>query len=283
MDQTAITAAVRRGIREPLVRTVSNTQIAAVTLRGVLVVGMEIKRVDPSFFYTRKVVTSNTHIFPYPSDCMTVLKVWDLKTNAIVITGAADNGSGLVRLTSVGHGFASNDIIPINDIVGTTEANGTWKITVITDDTFDLIGSVFANAYVSGGLAYEEPSKFYDINKVILTDATNRDKEQWYPRARNIVVDHPDFTDDIILNYDAAPDAITDIPAEYHEYLVSFGVVDLMRVPKADNKEYYDKTASLGYHRRMIARITDQINATLKASSEPENFPSEIDFDSMTI
>lgn len=279
MDQAAITAAVRRGIREPLVRTVSDSQIEAVTLRGVLVVGMEIKRVDPSFFYTRKVLTSNTHIFPYPSNCTTVLKVWDLKTNAIVITGAADNGAGLVRITSVDHGLASNDIVPITDVLGTTEANDTWKITVITDDTFDLVGSVFANAYVSGGLAYKEPHRFYEINKVNLDEATNKDSEQWYPRSRNVVIDNPDYTDDILLNYDSAPDAITDIPAEYHEYLVSFGVVDLMRIPTPDNPEYSDKVSSLGYHHRMIDRITDQINATLKASSEPEHFPEEIDFD----
>ena len=283
MDQTEITRAVRRGIREPSPRTVSDAQITAVTLRGVLVVGMAIKRVDPSFFYTRKVVTSNTHIFSYPSDCMTVLKVWDLKTNAIVLTGAADSGAGLVRITSVDHGFSSNDIIQINDVLGTTEANDTSKITVITDDTFDLIGSVFANTYVSGGLAYKEPSRFYEINKIILDEATNNDSEHWYPKARNVVIDNPTFSDDIILNYDSAPSAITDIPAEYHEYLVSFGVVDLMRIPKSDDSEYYDKTTALHYHRRMIDRVINQINTTLKASSEPEHFPNEIDFDSLAV
>lgn len=69
------------------------------------------------------------------------------------ITGAANNGSGLIRITATSHGFTSNDRINIYDVTGTTEANGVWDITVITANTFDLQGSTFSNAYVSGGTA----------------------------------------------------------------------------------------------------------------------------------
>jgi hypothetical protein len=74
------------------------------------------------------------------------------------ITGAADNGSGLIRITSAGHGLTTGEWVRIYDVVGTTEANGTFEITVINADTFDLIGSAFANAYTSGGTAdlYED-------------------------------------------------------------------------------------------------------------------------------
>ncbi len=69
------------------------------------------------------------------------------------ITGAADNGSGLIRITSNAHGYANNDFILIYDVLGTVEANGLWRITGVAANTFDLVGSAFVNAYVSGGNA----------------------------------------------------------------------------------------------------------------------------------
>lgn len=68
------------------------------------------------------------------------------------ISNAADNGSGLIRLT-VGStsGFSTGDYKTIASVGGTTEANGTWAITVINGTTIDLQGSTFANAYTSGG------------------------------------------------------------------------------------------------------------------------------------
>lgn len=64
---------------------------------------------------------------------------------------AANNGSGLIRITSNLHGFASGDYVHIQSVGGTTEANGSWKITYITANTFDLQGSAFVNAYTAGG------------------------------------------------------------------------------------------------------------------------------------
>jgi len=74
------------------------------------------------------------------------------------VTSCADNGSGLVRVTKVGHGYSTGDYVRIEDIVGTTEANGVWEITKIDNDNFDLIGSAFAHAYTSGGtiIQYED-------------------------------------------------------------------------------------------------------------------------------
>jgi hypothetical protein len=70
------------------------------------------------------------------------------------ITGAANNGSGLVRITATSHGYITGDVVSILGVTGTTEANAFWPITVITANTFDLVGSTFTNAYVSGGSAY---------------------------------------------------------------------------------------------------------------------------------
>lgn len=68
------------------------------------------------------------------------------------ISGAANNGSGLVRLTvgsATGYVTGAREIV--TGIVGTTEANGSWLITVIDGTHVDLQGSAYANAYVSGG------------------------------------------------------------------------------------------------------------------------------------
>jgi hypothetical protein len=67
------------------------------------------------------------------------------------ITGAANNGSSVVRITSAGHGLQTGDRIAVASVGGTTEANGTWTVTVHDANTFDLNGSSFVNAYTSGG------------------------------------------------------------------------------------------------------------------------------------
>lgn len=72
------------------------------------------------------------------------------------ITGAADNGSGAIRITSASHGYSTGNKLVIESVGGTTEANNddsnpAWVITVIDANTYDLDGSTFTNAYTSGG------------------------------------------------------------------------------------------------------------------------------------
>ena len=69
-----------------------------------------------------------------------------------VMTDAVDNGAGLIRITIPDTSFFSTgQSIKILDTVGTTEANGTWVVTVIDGTHLDLQGSTFANAYVRSG------------------------------------------------------------------------------------------------------------------------------------
>jgi surface protein len=69
-----------------------------------------------------------------------------------VINSAVNNGSGLIRVTTtVAHGLTSGNKIFISGVLGTIEANKAWNVTVIDATTVDLIGSVFTNAYISGG------------------------------------------------------------------------------------------------------------------------------------
>jgi hypothetical protein len=83
-------------------------------------------------------------------------------TQTLPITGAADNGSGLIRITELNHGFITGQPLLITGVTGTTEANGTWEITVIDENTYDLNRSVFRNTYVSGG--YGIPVLFGSVN-----------------------------------------------------------------------------------------------------------------------
>jgi hypothetical protein len=71
-----------------------------------------------------------------------------------LITGAADNGGGLVRITCTAHGYATNDRLAISAVGGVPEANGQFLITVIDANTFDLQGSTFlgTSSYTSGGI-----------------------------------------------------------------------------------------------------------------------------------
>jgi hypothetical protein len=79
------------------------------------------------------------------------------------ISNCSNNGSGLIRVTtSSTHDFETNDMVLIESVTGTIEANGAWIITVINSTTFDLSinadsntgeASAFSNAYISGGNA----------------------------------------------------------------------------------------------------------------------------------
>jgi len=85
----------------------------------------------------------------------------------VTVTGAANNGSGLIRITAASHGFDTGERVGIASVGGTTEANGSWTITVITANTFDLQGSAFVNAYTAGGTIF--PGIFYstDVGRLL--------------------------------------------------------------------------------------------------------------------
>lgn len=72
---------------------------------------------------------------------------------SVAISGAANNGSGLIRLTVASTtGWTTGDSKTVSAVTGTTEANGTWTITVVDGTHIDLQGSTFSNLYVSGGI-----------------------------------------------------------------------------------------------------------------------------------
>ena len=58
--------------------------------------------------------------------------------------------------TSASHGYSTNDYVEISGVLGATEANAGWQITVTGLDTFTLNGSVGVNAYLSAGSVTDE-------------------------------------------------------------------------------------------------------------------------------
>lgn len=79
---------------------------------------------------------------------------------SVVVTGAADNGSGAIRLTTP----AINSVSPANcrvaNVGGVPGATGDWSYTRISSTQIDLIGSIFSGSYTSGGTITFQPSSY---------------------------------------------------------------------------------------------------------------------------
>jgi hypothetical protein len=69
----------------------------------------------------------------------------------ISVLGASSGTSGVVRISAPNHGLTNGDAITVNNVGGTTEANGVWYITLIDANTIELNGSQFVHAFTGGG------------------------------------------------------------------------------------------------------------------------------------
>ena len=270
MTEAEIIAAIRRGIREPRPVSVNDTQISAVIVRAAIQLGLHIKQSDPSYFNKRVSVASNTHVFAWPTDCFSVLKVWDLGTTAGTITDAS-NASPIV-ITEASHERSDEDIVYIHSVLGNTAANGTWKITYINATTYSLDGSTGNAAYTSGGKVYQDPADPIEIARIELAQANLSNSWRWYPRERNVVVDDNTFTNDIILDYIGQPDSFSDIPSDYHDGLTAFGVKELMVIPPTDAPDFQDKVNSVARWDRTWNGILNDIRTFMDSSTEPEQY-----------
>lgn len=107
---------------------------------------------------------------------------------ALTVTNAANNGSGLIRLTvSSTTTLTTGQEVGVSSVGGTTEANDTWIITVIDGSNIDLQGSVFSNAYTSGGTVQALigvvalPSDYLAWRRVTWTGNPNQELEYVQP------------------------------------------------------------------------------------------------------
>lgn len=73
----------------------------------------------------------------------------------LAVTGAVNNGSGLIRLTTTAQSrvLRTGDQVIVAGVGGVPNAAGTWVVTAINSTTCDLVGTTFAGAYTSGGTA----------------------------------------------------------------------------------------------------------------------------------
>jgi hypothetical protein len=108
---------------------------------------------DPLLGRFFPVASSGQFLLGISQTGLTLENLDTLAPGTIAITGAANNGSGLIRIAIASTAtLATGQWASISGVVGTTEANAEgWKITVIDATHFDLQGSAFVNAYISGG------------------------------------------------------------------------------------------------------------------------------------
>jgi hypothetical protein len=88
---------------------------------------------------------------------LTLEQLDQIAPGVINVTGAANNGAGLIRLTvnEISNQYfdiAGQNFIVVQDVEGTTEANGQWTVNIIDATHIDLIGSTFVHAYTQGGI-----------------------------------------------------------------------------------------------------------------------------------
>jgi hypothetical protein len=72
--------------------------------------------------------------------------------NVAVVNCTSSGGLIEVQVASA-TGVTSGAAVTLSGVLGTTEANGTWVLTVVDATHFTLNGSTFSNAYVGGGIA----------------------------------------------------------------------------------------------------------------------------------
>lgn len=73
----------------------------------------------------------------------------------MVVIATANVGGEVEIQTGAAHGLASGDYVHIYEVTGTVEANGIWEIFVTGADTFTLVGSVYVNAWIAGGIVVQ--------------------------------------------------------------------------------------------------------------------------------
>lgn len=267
MTEAEIITNIRDGMREYGVLTVTSEMLSATVIRGVVATGLRIRQADPSFFLKRVSCTSSTHIFPWPTGCVTIRKVWDLEAVAGTITNAT-NATPIV-ITEATHGRDTGHIVTIHDVTGNTATNGTWYITKIDDDSYSLGGSIGNEAYVSGGKVFKNKKDYPEIQKINPSDANLSHYNRWYPRGKTIVIDDMAHTNDILVDYIYNPSAVEDIPEEYHDGIVAFGVLRHLKVPEPATKGYEDAKNSYAYFVNVREEMKRQIQLNMKSSSEP--------------
>jgi hypothetical protein len=124
---------------------------------------------------------------------------------ALADAGASDE----IRVTATAHGLTTGNRIHIRQVTGAPAANGSWYVTVVNANTFDLQGSVFSGAHTSGtgewilaplfGWDYQHarPNDCLRVNKVNGLEGNEEDSQRYAVEGSKILCD----ADEILLSY----------------------------------------------------------------------------------
>jgi len=124
---------------------------------------------------------------------------------ALADAGASDE----IRVTATSHGLTTGNRVHIQDVEGVPAANGTWYVTVVNANTFDLQESVFSGAHTSGtgewilaplfGWDYQHarPNDCLRVNKVNGLEGNEEDSQRYAVEGSKILCD----ADEILLSY----------------------------------------------------------------------------------
>lgn len=110
-----------------------------------------------------------------------IMGVGDAVANVLAnVSGAASGIGGVVRLTVNNTAqMATNDTGVVSGVTGTTEANGTWPLRIIDQTHVELVGSVFANAYISGGTLIDVTAPPNEINPSVAISMSKDGGNRW--------------------------------------------------------------------------------------------------------
>jgi hypothetical protein len=99
------------------------------------------------------------------------IKRANLSPTFVNITSIVDSGGNYKINTASTSGLANGDRVTIGGVVGNEGANGSWIIEALVANTsFELVDSVFAGTYVSGGTWTEAPAFGYTYQVAMPSD-----------------------------------------------------------------------------------------------------------------
>ena len=93
--------------------------------------------------------------------------------NVLSVIGVAQNSpKATIVVTTTAHELVTGDIVAVAGVGGVTGANGSWSVRVLSDTTFELVGSTFAGSFTSGGHV-EAPRHAKPLNISSVANATD--------------------------------------------------------------------------------------------------------------
>ena len=190
------------------------TQLEIANLSLSLIAGKEITALDTSTAQGRVLLkwfaaARDEALSSHPWNFATTRARLTLTWTALSGVALADNGSGLIRVTATAHGLTTGKRIHTKEIQGVPGAIGTFYVTRIDTDTFDLQASGFSGSHTSGtgsfilaplfGWDYQFtlPSDFIRANKVNGLEGNEEDSIPHAVEAGLLLCDD----DELLLSY----------------------------------------------------------------------------------